>query len=490
MVVDNTEATATGEWTTSTHSRQRVGQDYLHNDGRKELASVQFSCELPAGEYEVRLAYNGGASRAGGVPVEIQHADGVAAVRVDQRSKPTIAKLLEPLGRFRFDGEATVTLRTEGTSGYVIADAVQFVSVAELERSVDSEPERPSRHEAELAELEAELKQLRQTAPDPLPVALAVQDAESIADCTLRIRGEPHLEGPPVPRGVLSAVTTVSAPAIPADESGRREFAMWLTSESHPLTSRVMANRVWHHVFGAGLVRTPDNFGRLGERPTHPALLDGLAVGFVRDGWSVKRLIRRLVLTETFRQSSATRTFATASDPENRLLHRANRRPLSAEELRDTFLLVSGQLDRTRPRAPMATFGKLVSQNKASDRPLDLAAATVRSVYEPIVRNELTSIRRVFDFADPDVVVGRRSRTNVPSQALYLLNSPDVRDAAEQIAASLAERDDPADAAYVRLLSRPATPDELARAATFLQSGTLVDLVHALLASTSLRLLE
>src|SRR5262249_57960434 len=130
-------------------------------------------------------------------------------------------------------------------------------------------------------------------------------------------------------------------------ESGRRELAAWLASPDNPLTARVMVNRIWHHLFGAGLVRTVDNFGTVGERPSHPELLDYLALRFVRDGWSVKKMIRLLVLSRAYQMSSVGRAGASAVDPENRLLSHMNRRRLDAECLRDAMLCVSGRLDRT-----------------------------------------------------------------------------------------------------------------------------------------------
>jgi hypothetical protein len=190
-----------------------------------------------------------------------------------------------------------------------------------------------------------------------------------------------------------------------------------------------MANRVWHHLFGAGLVRTVDIFGTTGEAPSHPGLLDYLAVRFVEDGWSVKRLVRAVVMSRTYQLASAA---PAAADPENRLLSRANRRRLDAECLRDAILAVSGQLDRT-------AGGPAMKAGTASEIAYHFDG-TRRSVYLPVFRNKLPELFEAFDFCDPNLVGGRRNVSTVSTQALFMLNNPFVAEQARHAARSALAR--------------------------------------------------
>jgi hypothetical protein len=187
------------------------------------------------------------------------------------------------------------------------------------------------------------------------------------------------------------------------------------------------------------LVRTVDNLGVQGDRPSHPELLDRLAIDFVRDGWSIRRLVRRLVTTRAYAQSSRYDADAFERDPENRLLWRASRRRLPAESLRDTLLVAAGRLDRTPSVAPMAGFGTLVTQNVATPEEVSVDSSSRRSLYLPIIRGNLPSLLVTFDFADPDLLVGRREATNVPAQALTLLNNPEVTELCAAVAQRLLE---------------------------------------------------
>ena len=194
----------------------------------------------------------------------------------------------------------------------------------------------------------------------PCLPAMGVLDCEKVVNAPLLERGDVGKPGKPVPRGFPRVVELLDAPKAASDRSGRLELARWLAHPDHPLTARVMANRVWRHLFGAGIVRTVDNFGTSGERPSHPELLDQLAVRFVADGWSVKKLIREIVLSRSYRQSSTYDENAFRTDPENRLLWRAAKRRLDAEAIRDAMLAVSGELDAARPA------GSLVARNRRS----------------------------------------------------------------------------------------------------------------------------
>ncbi|MBC7821742.1 MAG: DUF1553 domain-containing protein, partial [Planctomycetaceae bacterium] len=274
-----------------------------------------------------------------------------------------------------------------------------------------------------------------------LPLAMGVLDRQRIINSPLLERGEINRPGQRIPRGFPRVFEVSDSPRMPSRQSGRLELAKWLThpdSATGGLTARVMANRVWRHLLGAGLVRTMDNFGFSGERPSHPELLDTLAVRFMADGWSVKKLVREIVLSRTYRQSSVYREDAFRTDPENRLLWRAAKRRLDAEAIRDAMLVVAGELDTTRP------VGSLVG-TKIGDRPIsligldpnipaDLDGSRHRSVYLPVLRDRLPDVLDLFDFAEPSLVTGDRETTNVPVQALYLMNGSFVQSRATALA--------------------------------------------------------
>ncbi|WZO99985.1 DUF1553 domain-containing protein [Isosphaeraceae bacterium EP7] len=427
IVLDDIGAKKVGNWSGSTHSGTYIGAGYLHDDNAgKGAKSVTFQPELPAaGEYEVRLAYAPGGSRAGRVPVTILNVEGETIVHVDMRATPAVDGRFSSLGRFRFEkgNQAYVLVSNEGTTGHVTVDAVAF-----LPAGLKPESSGPDPDSAALDALEAELKRLRAEGPRR-EMAMAVVEESEIADTRVHVRGNVHTLGDPAPRGFLQVASAGEPPGFSASESGRRELADWLASGENPLTARVYVNRAWQWLFGAGLVPTPDNFGTTGEPPSHPELLDHLAIEFMHDGWSTKALVRRLVLSKAYRLSSAVSDAATAIDPENRLLGRANRRRLEAECLRDAMLAASGSLD---PVMGGPGFGA------------DLAAdygfkgeGERRSVYVPVFRNALPELFELFDFADPSMVVGRRETSTVAPQALFLLNHPFVLEQSERTARRL-----------------------------------------------------
>ncbi len=242
--------------------------------------------------------------------------------------------------------------------------------------------------------------------------------------------------------------------------SGRLELANWLAEPKNPLTARVMVNRVWLHHFGEGLVRTPDNFGRLGERPTHPELLDWLASEFVGQGWSLKKLHRQILLSRTYQQASGA---APPADPDNRLLSCFPRRRLDAEALRDSILAVSGRLDRT--------LGGTTHTGNNLDYVGEVKYDTNRrSIYLPVVRGKLFPFFITFDFPDPGVTVGKRATTTVAPQALFLMNNPFVTAQAEAVAARLVETKIPAERVkrlYNLAIQRDPTPVEAERVTQF-----------------------
>jgi hypothetical protein len=273
-----------------------------------------------------------------------------------------------------------------------------------------------------------------------------------LRDAWINVRGNPAIRGPVVPRGFPGILEGKNPPAISAG-SGRRELAHWLTAADHPLTARVMVNRIWQHHFGAGLVRTSTNFGNRGERPTHPELLDYLAQQFVASGWSVKSMHRLIMSSSVYQQSSRSSQAAEAADPENRLMHRANRRRLAAEEIRDNLLAIAGRLDLSGG-GPAFT---------------DLATPR-RSVYLMSVRTgqSTDSFGPLFDAANCSTIVERRFSSTVAQQALFLMNDPFVMNIADVLAERVAREASAGDAAqridrlYCIALGRAASAAEIA----------------------------
>lgn len=334
----------------------------------------------------------------------------------------------------------------------------------------------------QIARLVTAIHQLEQRAPAPLPLAIGVEEGD-VSDAHILLRGEVDNRGDVVPRGFLTIFCDGEPPALTADQSGRLELADWLTSTKNPLTARVMVNRIWQHLFGQGLVRTVDNFGATGELPTHPKLLDDLAARFMKNGWSVKQLIREIMLSRTYQLSSAFGEPQFEDDPENRLLWRMPPRRLDAESIRDAMLAVSGQLDRSQHvPSPIARFAGDLRVVQVNDK---LPVQNHRSVYLPVFRNAVSQMFQAFDFADPNMTVGLRDRTTVPTQALFLLNNPFVIEQSKHAARRLLDQPDLDDdgrieAAYQWSLCRPPSGDERRRALQFIRrTAGSVDQVQA-----------
>lgn len=282
----------------------------------------------------------------------------------------------------------------------------------------------------------------------------------------LFIRGNHNNRGPTVGRHLLTALDAAQ-PLIDPSRSGRRELVERLLSDDNPFPSRVMVNRVWQHLFGRGIVASSDNFGVLGEAPTHPELLDYLADDFRKDGWSLKRLIRRLVLTRAYRMSSQRNELAEEKDPSNLLLHRYPVRRLEAEILRDSILSVSGRLDKTLfgPSIPVYLTSFMQGRGRPGQSgPLDGAGR--RSIYQGVNRNFLNPFMLTFDTPQPATAVGRRSTSNVPAQALMLMNNEFVHQQSSVWAARLLKEvqtggDDVLRTAFRQALGRMPTQEEM-----------------------------
>jgi hypothetical protein len=488
LVVDDSEAVFDGEWTPSKFQPPFAGDGYHHSGEPRKGLVARYEARVPeAGEYLVRMVINHGGSRSDRVPVEIAHADGESVVTVNQKLRPAGEGVFAELGRFRFTAEQPariVVKAVDASPGHVIVDAFQLLPVASLppapiaglSGAVRGDGSTPVSGKeivskvTELQQLEAARKAHALFKPE-VPTAMCVKDEAQPADWHLHVRGEIRNLGPVVPRGVLSVTVPADrSPALAAEQlaghSGRRELAEWIASPDNPLTARVYVNRVWQHVFGEALVRTPDNFGATGTPPTHPELLDFLAAEFMTShDWSTRALVRRLCLSRTFRMASQVPPESMAADPENLQWRRGFRRRVDAEALRDALLAVSGSLDLR------VTGGRTIDQLATYDNEFDHARTPLlcRSVYVPAFRNTMLDLFEVFDGANPNLVSGRRNRSTRPAQALYMLNSPFVMEQAEVAAARVLKESDPGTDPEAALrtvwrlvLGRQPSPDEVA----------------------------
>jgi mono/diheme cytochrome c family protein len=339
---------------------------------------------------------------------------------------------------------------------------------------------------ASLADFAKEQAAIAADIRDRSRLALGIMDGDG-ADWRVLIRGSPRNPGPVAPRGLPESIFG-EQPAI-TQGSGRLDIARRMTDpKSNPFVARVMANRVWHHLLGRGIVASVDNFGALGDKPTHPELLDHLATRFVTEGWSVKRLIRSIMLTRTWRMGSTADPAQDAKDPGNLLLHRARLHRLEGEAIRDALLALSGRLDPAMggPSVPTHLSDFMTGRGRPSGGPLDGNGR--RSIYLSVWRNFLSPMMLAFDTPIPFNTMGRRATSNVPAQALILMNDPFVQEQAARWAKRVGEQvpDTPARIAllYRMAFAREPQPAELAAAQEFLgdkpDAKSWSELAHAL----------
>jgi len=466
IVIDDRQAELTGTWVKSQFTKSYIGTGYQHDQGQPKGANTAiFRPVLPAdGEYEVRFAYTPGGNRSPAVPVTVTTENSSRTVVVNQTQRPSIDGRFVSLGRFTFqrNAENQVRVVNAGTTGVVIIDAVQFLPVELADKPAVSKPAATASKKAKLSrrslrELERELKTLTASS-FARPKCMSIQEEDKIEDTRVHIRGNVHNLGATVPRGFLRVVDVGSKLNIPANQSGRKQLGEWIGSKRNPLTARVLANRLWHWLFGQGLVPTPDNFGTTGQPPSHPELLDYLATRLLQSDWSVKTMLREMLLSDTYRRSSQSSKVNQEVDPDNRLLWKMSRRRLDAESLLDAMLAINGQLR-------LQVGGSLIRSGTSNDYDYQ-HTNNRRAVYWPVFRNSLPDIFRVFDFANPSMVTGRRDSSSTAPQALFMLNNPWVIQQAELAATRLLAEtgdDDPKRARRIVLqtLGRPATSEEL-----------------------------
>lgn len=309
--------------------------------------------------------------------------------------------------------------------------------------------------------LQIDVTGFKATSPKSPPHAMAIQDKAKAVQGVVFLRGSASRPGKKVPRQYLS-ILSEGPPKEFTQGSGRLDLANAIASPTNPLTARVMVNRVWMHLLGQPLVETPSDFGVRTTPGQNPALLDHLASSFMKDGWSIKKLIRSIVLSRTFLQTADLRADAVAKDPDNSLHWRAHRRRLDFEALRDSMLRVAGRLDDA----------------KLGGQPFDLVSAfgtPRRTLYGHVDRQNLPAFFRTFDFANPDYHVPKRNQTTTPQQSLWMLNHPFGRSLADELAAkvaSLPDDDAKVRALYLAVLARTPRADETALALDYLREAS------------------
>ncbi|MGC6464692.1 MAG: DUF1549 and DUF1553 domain-containing protein [Akkermansiaceae bacterium] len=285
-------------------------------------------------------------------------------------------------------------------------------------------------------------------------------------DVKVHLKGDYLTLGEVVPRGVPAAWTGGKEVEMPAEQSGRLELARWIVSKENPLTSRVIVNRLWRWHFGRGIVATPDNFGGLGEEPTHPELLDHLATRFVESGWSVKAMHRLLMNSATYCQSAATEREFVDKDPENKLFARWQRRRVESEVIRDGILLKSGRLDLTMGGSMVVS-----RSNKYIDRgPLKSHSLVPRrTVYLPVYRSTGYDDQKAFDAADPTAPDGNRRSSTVAGQALFLMNSELVHESSKALADQVMKHPEAERSSWLisHVFNREATESECLKGSQF-----------------------
>ena len=320
-----------------------------------------------------------------------------------------------------------------------------------------------------LRETEHAISELELTNPAAPMRAMVLEDVVHGHDSPLFIRGEAGNLGEKVPRRFLQLLSGPVRPVF-TNGSGRVELALAIANRKNPLTARVMINRIWQHHFGEGFVPTPDDFGMMSEPPSHPQLLDYLAMNFMTNGWNIKKIHRLIMLSSVYQESSLNNPRYEQTDPGNRLLWRANIRRLEFEPLRDSLLAIGGTLDTN-------LYGRPVDLRQKPD-------STRRTIYDYVDRANISDVLINFDFATPDMVTGIRHVTTVPQQALFLMNSPLVINLARRLVAMPDFVDSADDAArlnflYERIYQRPPDAEETALGLEFVNQTPLREEVPA-----------
>jgi len=447
--------------------------------GQKNFA--EYDLEVPKeGKYLLQLRYAAKSSRPGQLIVNGKTVN-------DEILKEVTGGWFPPQQRWHTEGfyllkRGKNVLRVQSEPNMSHIDKIRLIPSTDKGLGEDRGLGKDSSLGKLIAESEGLIKQrakLVQQTPQPTKV-MAVKEGTS-RNVRVHLRGSHLSLGDEVERGHPTSVDgsnirNGSNVTIPDNQSGRRQLANWLTdskSNASGMLSRVIVNRVWHWHFGRGLVGTPNNFGIKGGRPTHPELLDHLAIRLQDQNWSLKSLHREIVLSSTYRmRSDIDDNTAAAVDPDNRWYWKAPRRRLQAELIRDAMLFHAGQIDLAIGEAPLAVKTQDLSPVDLKNNRNFYHQSHRRSVYLPVVRTNASRFLKLFDFPDAATSVGRRNETTVATQGLLLMNSPFVLQRADEFAARLLKDSDNDDSriqqAYLQLFSRPPNAKEAAAAKWFL----------------------
>ena len=448
---------------------------------------IEYEFELPAaGDYQLELRYAAKESRPTELIINGNIVEMEAAAEITGDWKPAAQRWFVQ-GVYAFQkGRNVLAFHRDGPVPLFDKLLIGQRSVEPHGKGVANAPVTPRQETQTKKELDAAITRTQQELEE-IPTAMAPFDGP-VADAPILVRGNPATPGAITPRGFPRIVSGLPVEKPTAAQSGRIELTQWITQPQHPLTARVIVNRVWLWHFGEGLVRSPDNFGLRGEAPSHPELLDWLAVWFVENGWSMKKLHTLICTSAAYQRTGGS---PSNIDPENRLLAHFPRRRLDAEALRDAMLAVSGKLDRTVGGPLMTVMNRTYANG--GNAPAGIAQqmhydTPRRSLYLPIVRSALHDFFAAFDYPDPGMLAGQRASTTVAPQALFLMNSPFVSAQAAAFAARVQTLgdDDAARvrAAYALALNRAPGDEEIAAAVAFVQrSKSWTPFCHALLAS-------
>ena len=495
IVVDDLKAIKEGNWKSSTHTPGYVGSGYHHDDNTgKGNKSITYRANIKKGrKYDVQVSYTDGPNRSKKTPITVMHADGEQKIYIDQTKPPEILNTFTSVGVFRFEQveRDIVQITTEGTEGHVIADAVRLVAIEEkvIASNLSGEAkenkhglvatEKLDEAKNNVEKIKREIELHKKSQPSKVAKVMSVLEQEKTGCCHIHLRGEIRNLGPVVQRGFLQVAMpkgTSPVAKIPKGESGRLQLAEWIASPENPLPARVYANRIWHHLFGRGIVASTDNFGEMGNRPTHPELLDYLARYLIENNWSTKSLIRKIVLSNTYQMSTHVSEITAKLDPENNLFSRQNRKRLEAEAIGDSMLLAGGQISANHPALEKKRFS-----------------------FQKLNRNKLSELFEVFDFPNPGLVSGTRNTSSVPTQALYMMNNDFVIKQARLVSTNI-EKQEAKDLnrkitlAFLKCLGRPPSEEEMKTSLLFLQKNSpkvnLEGLVHSLFACLDFRYLN
>lgn len=392
---------------------------------------------------------------------QLQNANTTALIELDRSADQTSA--LAKISTSEVD-QLKKRYADASTTAADIRDQIRGMSAADRGRQ-NAQSFLRARNSLDRAEsMKADLEMFHDDG-SPRTLAMGVLDRDRPVNTQLLVRGDVKQPSDVVPRGLVEVLCAKGEPLNISQGSGRLDLAWWIASRDNPLTARVMANRVWLKLMGQGIVATPDNFGIMGQKPTHPELLDHLALSFMDGGWSVKKLIREIMLSRAYQMGSSYDAANYAADPDNTFHWRMSQRRLDAEAIRDAMLSVAGVLDfYPVDGSPVARAGEGREGIINLLREVNSKPQTYRSIYLPLIRDQIPEFLSVFDFPDASLVNGDRDTTNVPSQSLFLMNNPQVQAAADAFAQRVAAFDggpqERLSHAYQLAFGREPTPQE------------------------------